>query len=264
MSKKLRFLIAAVAALFLICSAQAGEITRTTAQKPPDPESASALASGDVTDLPPVETADALANYNRVIFHFNDTLDKAILKPTAELYNKIVPRPLHKGITNIFSNIDNIPTIVNDLLQLKFYYALNDGWRLILNSTIGILGFFDVGSKIGLKPHHEDFGLTLARWGYKHSNYLEVPFFGSGTIRDVIGWPIDYFFFSIYPHINNTVVRYAIYGVGVVDRRSNFLQYQNLLDQVAVDRYAFMRNAYLQHRQYQIEEDDFGSANTYS
>lgn len=249
----------ALFALFLACSAQAAESSLSQKPKDPEKETVSSSLSGSkavVIEPSSSETADALSSYNRVVFHFNDTLDRVILKPVAELYNKLIPRPLHKGITNFFSNIDSIPTIVNDLLQIKIYYAANDSWRFVINSTVGILGFFDVGSRIGLKPHHEDFGLTLAHWGYKHSNYFEVPFFGPGTIRDVLGWPVDYFFFSIYPHISNPTVRYSLYGLGVVDRRSNFLQYQNVFEQAAVNRYVFMRNAYLQHRNYQIEENE--------
>ncbi len=280
MFKKLSFLGGILTALFLSYSSQAAEAPQKISDSnkaavspsaPLAPEAAvpkklsdpeQAALTGDVTraqdapEPPAMESPDALTNYNRVVFHFNDTLDRLFLKPVATLYNKIVPRPLHKGITNFFSNIDNIPTIVNDVLQFKLYYALNDSWRLVINSTVGILGLVDVGSRIGLKPHHEDFGLTMAHWGYKNSNYFVVPFFGPGTIRDVLGWPVDYFLFSIYPHINNTTVRYSIYGVGIVDRRSNLLQYQDVFDQVAIDRYVFMRNAYLQHRNYQIQENE--------
>ncbi len=260
--KKSYFLISALSTFLGICSVQAAELP-TAHHSPIDSENLLVSPGGEVSkasspsDLSqaPVEASDPLANYNRVVFHFNDTLDRMILKPVATLYNKIIPRPLHKGITNFFSNIDNFPTIVNDLLQIKIYHAVSDSWRLFINSTFGIVGLFDIGSRIGLKPHHEDFGLTLAHWGYKQSNYFEVPFFGPSTIRDAMGWPVDYFLFSVYPHIPNTVVRYSIYGLGVVDRRSNFLQYQDVFEQVAVDRYIFMRNAYLQHRNYQIEEN---------
>ncbi|HVY53066.1 MAG TPA: VacJ family lipoprotein [Gammaproteobacteria bacterium] len=214
----------------------------------------------DADDVEPAPTVQAevdplLSRVNRAVFQFNDMLDRAILKPIARLYLKLVPRPLHQGITNFYSNIDNIPTFINDILQLNAY-AFNDGWRLLVNTTVGVLGIFDVGSRIGLKPHHEDFGLTLARWGYKNSNYIVVPFFGPGTIRDIIGWPIDYFFFSIYPYVSDDNLRYSVYGVGVVDRRANALQYQGVFEQVAVDRYGFMRNAYMQHRNYQIIEND--------
>lgn len=216
---------------------------------------ATVLISPAQAETPTAESSDGLSGYNRVVFRFNDFLDRNILKPVAELYNKLVPPPLHKGISNFFSNIDNIPTLVNDVLQLKIAQAANDAWRLTINSTVGIVGLIDVGSRMGLKAHHEDFGLTLARWGYKNSNYFVVPFFGPGTIRDIMGWPIDYFFFSVYPYISNDVVRYSIYGLGVVDRRSNLLQYNEVFEQVAVDRYAFMRDAYLQHRKYQIDEN---------
>jgi phospholipid-binding lipoprotein MlaA len=256
MFKKPHFLGVGSAVFFLACSMS---IAETPPPKVTDPEARAAAAqTGDVIamPLPTDDTVDGLSSYNRVVFHFNDTLDRTVLKPVATLYNKLIPRPLHKGITNFFSNIDNIPTIVNDVLQIKLAQALSDSWRLVVNSTLGLAGFIDVGSRIGLKPHHEDFGLTLARWGYKQSNYFVVPFFGPGTIRDVLGWPVDYFFFSIYPHISNTTVRYGLYGVGVVDRRSNLLQYQDVFEQVAVDRYVFMRNAYLQHRNYQIEENE--------
>lgn len=248
------------AVFFLSCAAQAAPIVTDGSSQPAETADISAPANSPdsaqtLPEPPPIETPDALATYNRVVFHFNDTLDRLFLKPVAVLYNKLLPRPLHRAVTNFFSNIDTIPTIVNDLLQIKIYYALNDSWRLFINSTVGILGLFDPASHIGLMPHHEDFGLTLAYWGYKESNYFEVPFFGSGTIRDALGWPVDYFFFSVYPYITDPVVRYGVYAVGVVDRRSNFLQYQDVMDQVMIDRYVFYRNAYLQHRRYQIEEN---------
>lgn len=211
-------------------------------------------ANAAVSMLEP-KSQSTLSWINHAAFNFNDMLDRAILKPVAKLYRKLVPRPLHQGVTNFFGNIDNFTTLINDVLQLQIYYVLNDGWRLFVNTTFGVLGFIDVGSRIGLNSHHEDFGLTLARWGYKNSNYIVVPFLGPGTIRDIIGWPIDYFFFSIYPYIHDQNVRYSVYAVGVVDRRANVLQYQDVLGQVAVDRYSFMRNAYLQHRQYQIDEN---------
>jgi phospholipid-binding lipoprotein MlaA len=209
----------------------------------------------EATPMPQPESQSTLSWFNHAVFNFNDMLDRAILKPVAKLYRKLVPRPVHQGVTNFFGNIDTLTTVINDVLQLQGYYTLNDSWRFFVNTTFGILGFIDVGSRIGLKPHHEDFGLTLAHWGYKDSNYIVVPFLGPGTIRDIIGWPIDYFFFSIYPYIPDQNVRYGVYGLGIVDRRANVLQYQDVLGQVAVDRYSFMRNAYLQHRQYQIEEN---------
>jgi phospholipid-binding lipoprotein MlaA len=251
MFKKWRCLFQLLGVFLLAALVHVAEAATSLAK---DPENQRPIASMPAP-TPAADTSSSLSGYNHVVFQFNDFLDRAFLKPVATLYSKIVPRPLHQGISNVFSNIDNIPTVINDVLQLRLYHTLSDSWRFFINSTVGILGFFDVASHIGLKPHHEDFGLTMARWGYTDSNYFVVPFFGPGTIRDVIGWPIDYFFFSIYPYISNTKVRYSVYALGVVDRRSNLLQYQDVLEQVAVDRYSFMRSAYLQHRQHQIVEN---------
>jgi phospholipid-binding lipoprotein MlaA len=261
---KIRCLMISILFFSLACSTLQAAETSTTTQitKNPhsirDPEN---LTAKDADVLPPddsvqpIDSSDPLGGLNHVTYQFNDFLYKAILKPTDILYNKILPGPLRQGVTNFFNNIDNLPTIVNDLLQTNFYQALSDTWRLFINTTIGIFGLFDVASRIGLEQNHEDFGLTLAYWGYKDSTYLIVPFFGPGTVRDIIGWPVDYFFFSIYPHIRDTKVRYSIYGLGVVSRSASLLQYQEVFEEAAVDKYGFMRSAYLQHRRYQIERN---------
>jgi phospholipid-binding lipoprotein MlaA len=198
------------------------------------------------------EERDPYEGFNRIIFNFNDHLDKIALKPIASFYNSIVPKPLNKGIHNFFNNLGNFPTIANDLLQVDFYQAANDAWRLGINSTIGIAGLFDVAAEMSLPHSTNDFGLTLAKWGYTESNYLVLPFFGPSSIRDAAGLPVDYFAFSIYPHVHPDKNRYALYGLGVVDRRARLLQFQPVMEEAAIDRYVFVRNAYLQHRAYQI------------
>lgn len=203
----------------------------------------------------PVGQSDPYIRFNKVMYHFNDTLDHAILKPIATLYLDIVPKPLVKGIANMFHNLDTIPTVFNDVLQLNFYQATSDVWRLGINSTLGVLGFFDPASRLGLETNTEDFGLTLAQWGYKNSNYLVLPFFGPSTLRDGLGIPVDYYIFSIYPHIYPTAQRYEIYGLGIVSRRAQLLSYQNVMEEAAIDKYAFMRDAYMQHRAYLIERN---------
>jgi phospholipid-binding lipoprotein MlaA len=199
---------------------------------------------------------DPYESFNRAMYHFNDQLDQFILKPVATIYNKMTPKPLNKGIANFFNNLDTLPTIANDLLQAKFHQAANDLWRLAINSTIGIIGFFDIATTMKLKRHQEDFGLTLARWGYKQSRYLVLPFFGPSTIRDGIGIPVDYFVFSIYPYIQPDTTRYGLYALGVVSRRAQLLQYQPVFDEAALDRYVFMRDAYLQRRAHQMEQNE--------
>ncbi|MES2217200.1 MAG: VacJ family lipoprotein [Pseudomonadota bacterium] len=202
-----------------------------------------------------VNPADPYEPFNRVMFNFNDFIDKAILKPVATVYNKIIPKPLAKGINNIFSNIDTIPTVINDVLQINFYQAASDAWRFAVNSTIGIGGFFDVAQHMGLEPNAEDLGLTFAQWGWKDSNYLVLPFLGPSTVRDGIAWPINYEYMTIYPWIYPVSTRYTIYGVGIVSKRAELLRFGDVMDQAALDRYVFMRDAYLQSRNYRIERN---------
>lgn len=214
--------------------------------------------SGPATDNEPpmIDTQkDPYEPFNRIMYNFNDFLDHAILKPVATFYNNVLPKPLSKGIKNIYSNIDTIPTVANDVLQGNIYQGTNDAWRLVINSTVGILGFFDVASNMGLEPNKEDFGLTLAQWGYTDSNYLVLPFFGPSTPRDAFGLPVDYYVFSIYPHIHPLSTRYGIYGLGVVSSRADLLSYENVMEQASIDKYAFLRDAYLQRRAYLIQRN---------
>ena len=217
---------------------------------------ASATTSIADDDAPALDTQkDPYESFNRIMYHFNDFLDNAILKPVATFYNKVMPKPLNKGIKNFFSNIDNVPTVVNDVLQGNLYQGVSDSWRLVINSTIGIVGFFDVAVNMGLEPNTEDFGLTLAQWGYTSSNYLVLPFFGPSTPRDTVGLPVDYYFFSVYPHIRPPSARYGIYGLGVVARRADLLSFENVMEQASIDKYAFLRDAYLQRRAYLIQRN---------
>lgn len=206
----------------------------------------------------PVEQSaveDPYEKFNRVMFAFNDKLDTYLLKPVATFYNTIMPKPLNQGVHNFFLNIGNLPTIANDLLQFNFYQMANDVWRLGVNTTAGIGGIFDVAGRIGLKPYANDFGLTLATWGFDQSNYLVLPFFGPNTVRDAIGIPVDYYVFSIYPRIKSNKARYAIYGLGVIDRRAQLLQFQSVMEEASLDKYVFIRNAYLQRRAYLIDQN---------
>lgn len=218
-------------------------------------------ADGAATDSSQQEETqsykDPYEGFNRAMFWFNETVDKYLLKPIARGYNAVMPRPLNQGIHNFFLNIGNIPTIINDVLQLNFYQAANDTWRLAINTTVGIGGLFDIAGRIDLRPYKNDFGMTLARWGWENSNYLVLPFLGPSTPRDgIIGIPVDYYLFSVYPHIHPDRTRYALLGLFVIDRRAQLLQYQNVLDSAALDRYIFVRNAYLQNRKSQIQKNE--------
>lgn len=226
----------------------------TDPEAPVDDPATTASTALDDEPLPPPQK-DPLEGFNRAMFTFNDTLDTYLLKPIATLYNKIMPVPLNKGIHNVFFNINTLPTIANDLLQAHFYQASIDTWRVGINTTIGIGGLFDMADRMQLKPYTNDFGLTLATWGYTDSTYLVLPFFGSNTIRDGVGLPVDYFVFSLYPYINPPSLRYQLYGLWVIDRRAQLLKFQDVMEEAAIDRYVFFRNAYMQRRNYQIENN---------
>lgn len=251
--------------------------TTTTANVPAASTSTTATAVKTTTDTAPADTAadkksdvyadlpddtqptvakDPFEGFNRFMFGFNEKVDKYAMKPVATFYNTIMPKPLNQGVHNFFNNLGTVPTLANDLLQLNFYQAANDSWRIIINTTVGVGGLFDVASRIGLEHYTNDFGLTLATYGYENSNYLVLPFFGPSTPRDgIIGLPVDYFLFSVYPYIEPQSRRYQVYGLGVVDRRAQLLKYQEVMEEASVDKYVFIRNAFMQRRAHQIEEN---------
>ncbi|HTM63612.1 MAG TPA: VacJ family lipoprotein [Gammaproteobacteria bacterium] len=243
----------------------------TSAAKPTDPESAadaSAAAATDTaaTDATGAESAvadsgdvevfnDPFETFNRHTFAFNDFLDTNILQPVARFYNKIMPKPLNQGVHNFFLNLNTFSTIIDDFLQFNFYQMTNDSWRFAINSTIGVGGLFDMASRMGLKYYENDFGMTLATWGWKNSNYLVLPFYGSYTVRDGFSLPFDFFLFSAYQFIEPPRLRYGLYAVSVVDWRAQTMKYNELLETAALDKYVFVRNAYMQRRAYQLDEN---------
>lgn len=173
----------------------------------------------------------------------------------AKVYHTILPPPLQTGITNIFDNIDELDTMSNDILQGKFKYVFLDLWRLIINSTIGLGGLFDVATKLGLRPHYNDFGMTLAYWSGKvNSPYLQIPFLGPSTFRDALGLGADYVM-SPYPYLRPEGWNYYSQAVRFVSIRTNLLDTDKLVDD-AFDPYIFVRNAYLQHRKAAIEANN--------
>jgi len=216
--------------------------------------SISSFAEDELASAPP-QNLDPYEKFNRPMFYFNDWLDRLVLKPISAGYNKIFPTSLRKGISNFYNNIDMIPTVLNDLLQGNFYQATSDTWRFGINSTIGLLGFFDVATEIGLEPNREDLGLTLAQWGWKSSSYLVLPFIGPGTVRDQLSWPVNYQYLSLYPYIHADNLRYGLYFSGLIVRRAELLHFEGLMDEAALDKYIFVRDAYLQRRAYQIERN---------
>lgn len=188
---------------------------------------------------------------NRKIHDFNMAFDATMLKPPAKLYKTVVPGQVRKGVNNAYNNLDMIPTVANDLLQAEGKWAIKDSWRFFINSTLGVAGVFDVAEKFGLPLHSNDLGLTLAKWGDKHSPYIVIPFLGPSTIRDGSGWLFQFALYSPYVYINDDALVYGLLGLRYIDLRSQLFDAERLMDQ-ALDKYTFIRDAYLQHRNYLI------------
>jgi phospholipid-binding lipoprotein MlaA len=216
------------------------------------------VTSGETPEegaIKPTETEDPLEPYNRLVYKFNDRMDKYVAKPVSRIYNKIMPRPLNNMVNHFFNNVDNITTVANDLLQFNFYQATSDSWRLLVNSTVGIGGAFDVASDIGLEENVEDFGLTLAKWGWTDSDYFMIPVLGPSTVRDAGGKPINYEM-SIFPRIKKVFYRNSLYVYYLLNERAQLLRYQGVFDSAAIDPYVFVRDAYLQRRAYLVKRND--------
>lgn len=192
---------------------------------------------------------DPWERVNRASYKFNDVLDKAILRPVARTYAR-TPQPVQRGVHNFFDNLDYPVTIVNDLLQGQVKPFFSDIARLVLNTTIGIGGLFDPASSAGLEKNNRDFGQTMGKWGVPAGPYIVVPILGPYTVRDGIGaGTVDTF--ANPRTYTKWQVALSLYGVRQIDRRARLLPLDATLDS-AYDPYAFIRNAYLQQRQFMI------------
>ncbi|MWV13665.1 VacJ family lipoprotein [Pseudomonas sp. R-28-1W-6] len=195
--------------------------------------------------------------FNRPMFRFNDTLDTYALKPLAQGYQKVTPQFLEDGVHNVFGNIGDVGNLANNLLQGKVHDAGVDTGRLIFNTTFGVLGFFDVATEMGLQRSDEDFGQTLGAWGLGSGPYLVIPFLGPSSLRDAPA-KIPDSYLGMYPYIDHVPTRNVTRGVNVVDTRASLLSAEKM---VSGDKYIFIRNAYLQNREFRVQDgevvDDF-------
>ena len=196
---------------------------------------------------------DPLEPLNRGIYHFNDKLDKVIVKPVAKVYVKVTPEPIRNMVRNFFSNLDDVVVTINDLLQLKFAQAASDSARFVFNSTFGIFGLFNFADH--LEKHNEDFGQTLGYWGIGSGPYIVLPFFGPSNLRDGAGLYVDSLA-SPMQEIDHIPTRNQLYATKVTSVRADLLKQEEVLDAAAVDRYAFLRDAYLQRRQSLVHDGD--------
>ena len=196
---------------------------------------------------------DPWEGFNRRVHAFNDVVDRAVARPLATAYTKVVPRFARTGVTNFFSNLRAPVTITNQLLQGRPGDAWDSLGRFLINSTIGIGGLFDPASAGGVPRRSEDFGQTLGAWGWRNSRYVELPFFGPRTVRDVFGLAGDIPLSPIRT-IEEDKVRIPLQGLQLVDMRAQLMALDDIRDS-AVDEYALTRDAWLQRRNYQIEND---------
>jgi phospholipid-binding lipoprotein MlaA len=190
---------------------------------------------------------DPLEPLNRGIYKFNDTVDKAVIKPVAQGYKAVLPTPVRTGVTNFFANIDDLLIGVNNVLQFKLHEAASDLARIIFNTTMGIGGIFDVATKFGLEKHNEDFGQTLGYWGVGDGPFLMLPFLGPSNVRDTVGLAAT-FYVDPVPNLDHVPTRNTLLAVRFIDRRAQLLDAEKILDEAALDPYTFLRDAYIQQR----------------
>lgn len=211
--------------------------------------------SGCVTNKVPINPQDPYEHFNRKVFAFNMAVDRAFFRPIATAYDTVLPWQLRKGVYHFFHNLGDVTSAANEILQLDFPQAIADLARVFINTTIGIGGLFDVATYLGIARDVEDFGLTLARWGSRNAPYLVLPFIGPSTLRDAVGLPIDYFILTPWAYIESPALRNSIAGLYLVQRRASLLLGDQLVEQ-AFDPYVFVRDAYLQRREFLIRESD--------
>jgi phospholipid-binding lipoprotein MlaA len=204
------------------------------------------LVSGCATG-PDRDPRDPLEPMNRAVYKFNDTFDDAIARPVATAYRDLLHVEIRSRVSNFFSNIQDVFIGVNNLLQGKLQDGVEDWARFAFNSTIGLLGIHDVASDMGIEKHNEDFGQTLGRWGADSGPYLILPFLGSSTVRDAAGTTVDWYVAPLQ-HARPIALRNSLYGLYLVNSRAELLDASSLLEQAALDRYIFQRDAYLQRR----------------
>ena len=217
-----------------------------------------ALAATALAGCASVQTptpGDPLESFNRGVFKFNDTVDTYALKPVAKGYQRVVPEPVRRSVTNFFSNIGDVYIAANELVQLKIADGVGDIMRVTINTLFGVGGLFDVASAANLPKHSSDFGITLGHYGMPSGPYLVLPLLGPSTVRDAGGLVVDYFGNPL-SYVDPSSVSWALYGVNLINTRANLLATTDVLSAAAIDKYSFIRSAYLQRRRFLISGGD--------
>lgn len=201
------------------------------------------------------DARDPLESLNRGIFGFNDAVDRAVLKPVATVYRDATPRVMQSGVRNFLNNLEDVWSTFNTAIQFRGKETGDNLGRVMVNSTVGLLGLFDVASDLNIERHPANFGLTLGRWGVKPGPYLVLPILGPSTLRDTAGLPVD-FQGSVVGNINDAGVRNTLTVVDIVRTRASYLGPGDVVEGAALDKYSFIRDAYLQRRRNQVYDGD--------
>lgn len=198
---------------------------------------------------------DPWESLNRKVYSFNTTVDRAVLKPVAKGYVRVVPRLVRRGVANFFGNLGMPVITLNDLLQLKGSKVPVDIVRFATNTVFGLGGLIDVASELKIERRNEDFGQTLGYWGIKSGPYLVLPLFGPSNIRDSMGTAVDYVAHpTFYWDPSAEESRWIIFALDIIDTRAQLLDAEKFLDAAAIDRYSFLRDAYLQRREFAVRD----------
>ncbi len=200
---------------------------------------------------------DPFEGFNRTMFTFNDTVDTYALKPLATGYQWVVPQPVRGSVTNFFANIGDIYIAANNIAQLKITDGVSDIMRVVINTVFGLGGLFDVATQAKLPKHTADFGLTMGHYGAPSGPYIVLPLLGPSTVRDAAGLGVDYVGNPL-TYVNPDSVSWTLYGVNLLNMRANLLGAGDVLNAAAIDKYSFVRNAYLQRRQMLINGSKTG------
>ena len=205
------------------------------------------------------DPSDPWEGFNRGVYSFNDALDRAVLKPAARGYRAVSPEFVEIGVSNFFSNIGDVGVAFNNTLQFKFLDAATDVGRIIVNSTIGLLGFIDVASHMGLRKHEEDFGQTLGYWGIGTGPYVVLPLFGPSNLRDGPGKVVDSFMWPpSWADIKSSEYN-GLFAVNLINTRAELLKVEEKVEEISRDRYVFIRDAYLDRREFLVNDGEIST-----
>ena len=205
-----------------------------------------ALMSGCATG-PNANPADPFEPFNRGVHSFNDSVDKAVIKPVATVYRDVTPQPVRTGVSNFFGNLGDAWSFVNNTLQLRGEAAMASLFRVGINTTMGLGGVLDVATEMRIDRYKQDFGLTLGRWGVPTGPYFVLPILGPSTVRDTLALPVD-LRGNLLREVTPVSARNSLYALRIVDTRANLLRAESVLDDAALDQYSFTRDVYMQLR----------------